>query len=65
VYEFNIEIILTGVLLKAGMRLGLCIKATDRDAKARDFLDNHAYGHLWRETTFMSGGTIPPMNPAH
>jgi predicted acyl esterase len=51
VYEFNIAIVATGVLLKAGMRLGLRIKATDRDAQAADFLDNHAYGHLWRETT--------------
>lgn len=49
--EFNIEIVPTGVLLQAGMRLGLQIKATDRDAVATDFLDNHAYGHLWRETT--------------
>ena len=50
-YEFNIEIVPTGVLLKAGMRLGLRIKATDRDGVATDFLDQHAYGHLYRETT--------------
>ncbi len=48
--EFNIAIMPTGVLLKAGMRLGLQIKATDRDAKPTDFIANHAYGHLWRET---------------
>lgn len=51
VYEFNVEIIPTGVLFKAGSRFGINIKATDRDAVATDFLDNHAYGHLWRETT--------------
>ena len=50
-YEFNIEIVPTGVLLKAGMRLGLRIKATDKDGVATDFLDQHAYGHLYRETT--------------
>jgi len=43
-YEFNIEIVPTGVLLKAGMRLGLRIKATDKDGVATDFLDQHAYG---------------------
>ncbi|MBP1732987.1 MAG: hypothetical protein H6Q55_3416, partial [Deltaproteobacteria bacterium] len=51
VYEFAIGIVPTGVLLKAGMRLGLTIKATDRDAVPTDFLDQHAYGHLYRETT--------------
>jgi len=50
IYEFNIEIVPTGVLLKAGMRLGLRIKATDQDAAPKDFIDVHAYGHLWRET---------------
>jgi predicted acyl esterase len=51
VYEFNIELVATAVLLKAGMRLGLRIKATDQDAHPTDFIDVHAYGHLWRETT--------------
>ncbi len=51
IYEFNIEIVPTGVLLKARSRFGIKIKATDRDAVPTDFLDNHAYGHLWRETT--------------
>jgi predicted acyl esterase len=50
VYEYNIEIVPTGVSLKAGMRLGLRIKATDRDGIATDFLDQHAYGHLYRDT---------------
>ena len=49
IYEFNIEVVPTGVLLKAGMRLGLRIKATDRDGVATDFLDQHAYGHLYRD----------------
>jgi uncharacterized protein len=51
VYEFNIDIVATGVLIKAGCRFGLRIKATDQDGHATDFLDNHAYGHLWRDTT--------------
>jgi predicted acyl esterase len=50
IYEFNIEIVPTAVLLKAGMRLGLRIRATDQDAEPTDFIDVHAYGHLWRET---------------
>jgi predicted acyl esterase len=50
IYEFNIEIVPTGVLLKAGMRLGLRTKATDQDAVPTDFIDVHAYGHLWRNT---------------
>jgi uncharacterized protein len=50
IYEFNIELVPTGVLLKPGMRLGLRIKATDQDAHPTDFIDVHAYGHLWRET---------------
>jgi uncharacterized protein len=48
VAEFNVNIVPTGVLLKAGMRLGVQIKAADRDAVPTDFIDNHAYGHLWR-----------------
>ena len=50
VYEFNIEIIPTGVLLKAGWRFAVRIKAADKDDKPADFLDNHGLGHLWRET---------------
>lgn len=50
VCEFNIEIVPTGVLLTAGMRLGLRLRATDRDEQPKDFIDKHAYGHLWRET---------------
>ncbi|MFC1862708.1 CocE/NonD family hydrolase [Thermodesulfobacteriota bacterium] len=51
VYEFNIEIVPTGVMLNSGSRFGVKIKATDSDGVPADFLDNHAYGHLWRETT--------------
>jgi len=51
IYEFNIEIVTTGVELKAGMRFGLQIKATDVDGKPTDFIDKHAYGHLYRTTT--------------
>ena len=50
IYEFNIEIIPTGVLLNAGWRFAVRIKAADKDDKATDFLDNHGLGHLWRET---------------
>ena len=50
IYEFNIEIIPTGVLFKAGSRFGVRIKAADKDDKATDFLDQHGIGHLWRET---------------
>jgi predicted acyl esterase len=50
VNEFNIEIVATGVELTAGMRLGVSIRGTDQDAVATDFIDNHAYGHLWRPT---------------
>jgi predicted acyl esterase len=50
-YEFNIPIVATGVLLKAGYRLGVRIKGSDLGEMPTDFIDNHAYGHLWRETT--------------
>ncbi|HEX7759380.1 MAG TPA: CocE/NonD family hydrolase [Caulobacteraceae bacterium] len=49
VYPFSIEIAPTGVLLKAGMRLGVRIKATDRGETPPNFLENHAYGHVWRD----------------
>ena len=48
---FSIAIVATGVLMKPGTRLGIRIKATDRDETPTDFVDVHAYGHLWRETT--------------
>ncbi len=51
VYEFPIEIMPTGVLVKAGQRLGLRLKVTDRDERPTDFIDNHAYGHLYRVAT--------------
>ena len=50
VYEFNIEILPTGVLLKAGARFGIRIKCADQGEQPRDFLDQHSLGHLWRET---------------
>lgn len=50
IYEFNIEIIPTGVLFKAGWRFAVRIKAADKDDRPSDFLDNHGLGHLWRET---------------
>jgi len=39
VYPFSIEIAPTGVLLKAGMRLGVRIKATDRGETPPNFLE--------------------------
>jgi predicted acyl esterase len=50
VYEFDIEIVPTGVLLKAGMRLGLRIKCADKDDVPDNFLDMHGLGRIWRET---------------
>jgi predicted acyl esterase len=50
VYEFNIEVIPTGVLIQAGCRFGITIKCADKDDKPADFLDLHGIGHLWRET---------------
>ena len=49
VYEFNIEVLPTGVLLEPGSRFGLRINCTDKDEKARDFLEQHSLGHLWRD----------------
>lgn len=51
VYEFNIAIVPTGVLVKAGMRFGIRIKCADKDDKPRDFPDMHGLGHLYREKT--------------
>jgi len=31
------------------MKLGLRIKASDLGEPPKDFMDKHAYGHLWRE----------------
>lgn len=50
IYEFNVEIAPTGVLLKRGYRLGVRIKAADVLDKPTDFLDVHGLGHLWRTT---------------
>jgi predicted acyl esterase len=50
IYEFNIEIIPTGVLFKVGWRFAVRLKAADKDDRPADFLDNHGLGHLWRET---------------
>lgn len=49
IYDFSIEIAPIGVLLTSGMRLGLRIKAGDRGETAPNFLENHAYGHVWRD----------------
>jgi predicted acyl esterase len=51
IYEFSIEIMPTGILLKTGSRLGMKIKVTDLGEKSTNFIDNHAYGHLHRETS--------------
>ncbi len=50
IYEFNIEIVPTGVLIRAGSRFGIRVKCADQDEQPRDFLDGHSLGHLWRET---------------
>lgn len=50
VYEFNIEILPTGVLFKTGYRFGLRVKAADKDDRPADFLDMHGLGRLWRES---------------
>lgn len=49
VYEFNIEILATGVLLRPGYRLGLRIKGADKDDQPASFLEGHGLGRLWRE----------------
>jgi hypothetical protein len=51
VYEFDIEIIPTGLLVKAGSRFGIRIKCADNDETATDLIHAHAVGHLWRETS--------------
>ena len=48
IYEFNIDIVPTGVLIKAGCRFGIRIKCADDDEKPADFLEQHAIGHLSR-----------------
>jgi predicted acyl esterase len=48
IYKFNIEIVPTGVLLKAGMRLGVRIKGSDLGEEPKTFLETHAYGHVSR-----------------
>jgi predicted acyl esterase len=48
VYEFNIEVIPTGVLVQAGSRFGIRIKSADVEDVAADFLDNHGLGHVYR-----------------
>jgi hypothetical protein len=49
IYEFNIKILPTGNLFKAGHRIGLKIRCVD-DEKPRNFLEAIAQGHLWRQT---------------
>ena len=49
VHEFDIEIVPTGVLFKAGMRFGVRIKSADKDDVPAGFLDMHGLGRIWRE----------------
>jgi predicted acyl esterase len=49
IYEFDIKIIPTGNLFKAGHRIGLRIRCVD-DEKPKTFLEAIAQGHLWRQT---------------
>jgi predicted acyl esterase len=49
IYEFDIKIIPTGNLFKAGHRIGLRIRCVD-DEKPKTFLEAIAQGHLWSQT---------------
>ncbi len=48
VYELQIGIVPTGVLLRPGSRFGIRIKCADVGERPADFLDGHALGHLYR-----------------
>ncbi|MEJ2726006.1 MAG: CocE/NonD family hydrolase [Deltaproteobacteria bacterium] len=48
IYQFNIGIVPTGNLFKAGHRIGLKIRCVD-DEQPKDFLGAVAQGHLWRQ----------------
>jgi predicted acyl esterase len=49
IYEFDIKILPTGNLFKAGHRIGLRIRCVD-DEKPKTSLEAIAQGHLWRQT---------------
>jgi len=49
IYEFDIKILLTGNLFKAGHRIGLKIRSVD-DEKPKTSLEAIAQGHVWRQT---------------
>ncbi|MBW2341114.1 MAG: CocE/NonD family hydrolase [Deltaproteobacteria bacterium] len=49
IYEFNINVVPTGNLFKAGHRIVLKISCVD-DEKPKNFLEAIAQGHLWRQT---------------
>lgn len=49
IYEFNIEIIPTGVLFKAGHRIGLKISGVD-DEEPKNTIDLFFTPHLWSQT---------------
>lgn len=48
VYEFNIGIVPTGVMIRPGSRFGIRVKCSDKNEKPVDFLDMHGIGHLYR-----------------
>ena len=50
IYEFNVKIVPTGNLFKAGHRIGLRISSVDVMEEVGTTLDALAMGHLWRQT---------------
>jgi len=50
IYDFDIKILPTGNLFKAGHRIGLRIRCVD-DEKPKTSLEMIAQGHLWRQTS--------------
>jgi predicted acyl esterase len=49
IYEFDIKILPTGNLFRAGHRIGLRVRCVD-DEKPKTSLEAIALGHLWRPT---------------
>jgi uncharacterized protein len=49
IYEFDIEILPTGNLFRAGHRIGIKIRCVD-DEKPKTSLETIALGHVWRPT---------------
>jgi len=49
IYEFNINLVPTGNLFKAGHRIGLRIRCVD-DEKPKNFLEAIGQGHVWGQT---------------